>query len=151
MDISETKKGKVISVCISKEKHIRKMPLNACLFKEDYGLEEDSHAGPGNKQVSLLARESVLKMETKKVKLPPGIFGENLRTEGIDFSKIEIGKKIKIGKNVILEVTEKGKTCLKPCSIFKSVGFCVMPTEGIFGKVLRGGVVKEGDPLEVIE
>lgn len=150
MDTSKTKKGKILAICISENKHTRKNPIKKCFVKKNYGLEGDSHAGFDHKQVSLLARESVVKMEKEDFKLEAGVFGENLLTEGIDFSGIKVGEKIKIGQNVVLEITEKGKVCTTPCSIFRSVGFCVMPQEGVFTKVLKEGEIKTGDPMEVL-
>ena len=150
MDTLKKTKGKIVAICISERKHTKKNPVEKCFIKKDFGLEGDSHAGFGDRQVSLLARESVRKMEREYFKLAPGVFGENLLTEGVDFSVLRVGKKIHIGKSVVLEITIKGKVCTTPCSIYKSVGFCVMPTEGIFTKVIEGGEVKKGDFLEIL-
>lgn len=151
MAITRGSKGKVLAVCTSRVKHVKKEPRESCVLIKEHGLEGDSHAGPGHKQVSLLARESVVKMERDGLKLAAGVFGENILTEGIDLLSIEVGQRVKAGLGAVLEITEKGKTCVTPCSIFQQVGFCVMPTEGIFARVIEPGELFPGDTLEVIE
>lgn len=151
MGTTNINKGKILAVCISKNKHTKKEARSSCRFLFDFGLEEDSHAGPGHKQVSLLARESVAKMERDDFKLPAGAFGENVLTEGIDLLSLKIGQKIKAGAKAVMEITEKGKTCITPCSIYKRVGFCVMPTEGVFARIIEEGEVSVGDTLEVMD
>lgn len=140
----------IVSVCISAEKHVCKNDVKRGVLKEEWGLEGDSHAGPGIRQVSLLAVESIMKMKGRGVELTPGIFGENLTTEGIDLQSLQIGDRFRIGDEAVLEVTKLGKECLKPCSIYYKVGFCVMPIEGIFARVVKGGEVRSGDPIELL-
>jgi len=149
--ITKGNKGRILAVCTSSEKHVKKEPHQSCLLLKEHGLDGDSHAGPGHKQVSLLARESVVKMERDGLKLPAGVFGENILTEGIELLSLEVGQRVKAGGSAVLEITEKGKTCVTPCSIFQHVGFCVMPTEGIFARVVEPGELFPGDTLEVME
>jgi len=139
----------VLAVCISPTKHDKKTQVGKGFLKADWGIEGDAHAGEPLRQVSLLAVESVRRMEGRGIDLPPGIFAENLTTEGIDLPALKIGDRLRIGPDALCEITQKGKECLKPCAVSARVGFCVMPIEGIFVKVLREGEVKEGDAIEV--
>jgi len=144
-------KGTVIAVNISEKKGVIKTPIEVGFFKEDHGLEGDAHAGKWHRQVSLLGRESVEKMEKMGIEgLCSGKFAENLTTIGIELYKLPIGTKLKIGES-IQEVTQIGKQCHTGCEIAQQVGKCIMPTEGIFTRVLKGGNVKPGDSIEGIE
>jgi MOSC domain-containing protein YiiM len=143
--------GTVAAVCISPTKHDKKTSVGRGLLKADWGIEGDAHAGESHRQVSLLAVESVQKMEGKGMGLGPGIFAENLTTKGIDLTALKLGDRLRIGPDALCEVTQKGKECLHPCAVSARVGFCVMPVEGVFVRVLAGGEVKEGDPIEVVE
>ena len=143
-------KGKVLSINISDKKGVIKNPIKEGIFIEDFGLENDAHSGNWHRQVSLLAIESFDKMENQGIEgLVPGVFAENITTEGITLYELPIGTKLKIG-DTIQEVTQIGKECHTGCAISQKVGKCVMPKEGIFTKVLKGGVIKEGDTIEVI-
>lgn len=143
--------AKVIAVNISEKKGQIKKPIEVGNFIEDFGLEGDAHAGKWHRQVSLLGVESIEKMKAIGIKgLCEGKFAENITTEGIELYKLPIGTKLKIGET-IQEVTQIGKECHQKCAIYYKVGNCVMPTEGIFTKVLKGGKVKPGDEIEVIE
>jgi MOSC domain-containing protein YiiM len=140
----------VVAVCQSKKKGTRKQALAEGLFKEDYGLVGDAHADHlTNRQVSLLAIESINKMRRHGLNLRPGDFAENITTEGIDLLCLPIGTRILVGNEVILEVTQIGKECHTACAIRRQVGKCLMPKEGIFARVVRGGRVKPGDRVEV--
>lgn len=141
-------KGKLISINISEKKGERKKPVPFAILKENFGIEGDAHRGSKKRQVSLLSFESFLKI--KNVKLEAGIFAENITTKGIDFSKIKIGDLIKIGRDVLLKVEEIGKKCHKPCEIYKKNGFCIMPQEGIFASVLKGGKIKKNFSIKII-
>ncbi len=142
--------GKVLSVNISDKKGVIKNPIKEGLFIENFGLENDAHSGNWHRQVSLLAIESFDKMENQGIEgLVPGVFAENITTEGITLYELPIGTKLKIG-DTIQEVTQIGKECHTGCAISKKVGKCVMPKEGIFTKVLTGGIIKEGDNIEII-
>lgn len=142
--------GKVVAVNISKRKGTVKEPISQGNFIEDYGLEGDAHAGKGIRQVSLLGVESYNKYKDREIKgLCDGKFAENLTTEGIILYKLPIGTRLIIG-NTIQEVTKIGKECHNGCEIQKLVGVCIMPKEGIFTKVIKGGIVKPGDIIEVV-
>lgn len=141
---------KIVAVCTSEQKGTRKKAVNEGLFREDYGLVGDAHADCcTHRQVSLLAQESIDKMLALGVKVGPGDFAENITTEGIDLVSLSIGTRISIGEDVLLEVTQIGKECHTPCAIYRQAGVCVMPTEGIFTRVICGGVAKVGDQLTV--
>jgi MOSC domain-containing protein YiiM len=139
--------AKIVAVCKSEKKGMRKKVVGKCEVV-DGGLAGDAHADCcTHRQVSLLAIESIDKMRAMGLKVGPGSFAENLTTEGIDLVSLPVGTKISIGKDIILEITQIGKECHTPCAIYRQAGTCVMPTEGIFGKVIRGGTVKTGDEI----
>ena len=140
----------VLAVCKSKEKGTRKKPVESGLIKEEFGLVDDAHADcTSHRQISLLAQESIDKMRQMGLKVGPGDFAENLTTKGIDLPALPIGTRLVVGQDVLLEVTQIGKECHTRCAIFQQVGTCVMPLEGVFARVIRGGVVKAGDSIEV--
>ena len=140
----------VLAVCKSKERGTRKKPVESGLIKEEFGLVDDAHADcTTHRQISLLAEESIDKMRQMGLKVGPGDFAENLTTKGIDLPALPIGTRLVVGQDVLLEVTQIGKECHTRCAIFQQVGTCVMPLEGVFARVIRGGVVKPGDPIEV--
>ena len=128
----------------------KKHNVGACRLFENQGLENDAHAGPGIRQESLLARESMEKIRSLGIDVGYGDFAENLTTEGIDLPALPVGTRLKIGDRVIVAVTQIGKECHARCAIFRQVGDCVMPREGIFVEVIREGVVKTGDAIEVL-
>jgi MOSC domain-containing protein YiiM len=142
--------GKILSICISGKKGCAKKEIPKALLKEDWGLEGDAHAGPGKRQVSLLAGASVDKMREKGLTLEHGAFGENIVTEEIDLLSLKIGDRLKINKNIILEITQIGKECHDRCAIFYSVGDCIMPREGLFAKVIKGGEIKQGNQIKKV-
>ena len=141
--------GKVLAVNISQKKGDKKNNINCGLFLENLGLENDAHAEPGIRQVSLLAKESIEKIRAKGLDINYGDFAENLTIEGIDLPSLPIATRLKVGSKVLLEVTQIGKICHNRCNIFYTVGDCVMPREGIFAKVLTGGEIKIDDQIEV--
>jgi MOSC domain-containing protein YiiM len=144
------KVGKVLDINISEKKGVIKKPIGEGVFIEDFGLEKDAHAGKWHRQVSLLGIESFRKMEELGVKgLEHGMFAENITTEGIILYELPIGTRLRIGET-IQEVTQIGKECHTGCAIAKQVGKCIMPKEGIFTKVIKGGTVKSGDTIEVL-
>lgn len=145
-----TLRGKVIAVCISKEKGTRKKDVGRCELVPDFGLQDDAHGGPWHRQVSLLAMESIRKMIEKGLQVGPGDFAENICTEGLDLPQLPIGTKLRIGPASLLEVTQIGKVCHTRCAIFYQAGDCVMPREGIFARVLEGGEIKIGDPIDIL-
>ncbi len=143
-------RGKVVSINISDKKGVIKTPIKEGIFIEDHGLKGDAHAGDWHRQVSLLAIESFNKMENLGVEgLVPGVFAENITTEGLELFSLPVGTRFKIG-DTIQELTQIGKECHSGCAISKKVGKCVMPKEGIFTKVIKGGVIREGDFIEII-
>jgi len=142
--------AKIIAICRSEKKGIKKEAVNEGVLREDYGLVGDAHADCcTHRQVSLLARESIDKMRALGLDVGPGDFAENLTTEGIVLVSLPTGTRISIGKEVILEITQIGKECHNPCAIYRQVGDCVMPKEGIFARVIRGGVIRTEDPIKV--
>lgn len=142
--------GKIVAVCMSLHKGERKKNIKTCEVLENYGIKGDAHAGPWHRQISLLAKESIIKMVKKGLDVGVGDFAENLTTEGIDLVNLPIGTKLKVGE-ILLEVTQIGKKCHSKCAIFELAGDCIMPKEGIFTRVLKGGTVSVGDDIEVIK
>lgn len=140
--------GKVRAVCISPMKGTQKKNINEAVFIEDYGIENDAHAGKWHRQVSLLSYERIEEFRKRGAEVEDGAFGENLIVEGIDFKKLPIGTRFTCG-DVILELTQIGKECHNGCEIYKKMGDCIMPREGVFTKVIKGGCVKTGDWLEM--
>lgn len=142
--------AKVVSLNTSETKGVIKIPVEKVTFLEDFGIENDAHAGKWHRQVSLLASESIDKMIKKGgTGLTPGKFAENITTEGIELYTLPVGTKLRIGETVH-EVTQIGKECHHGCAIKAQVGDCVMPREGIFTRVLVGGVVKIGDQIDFV-
>jgi molybdopterin adenylyltransferase len=142
--------ARVIAVNISEKKGTFKHPVEAGCLRIAHGIQGDAHAGDWHRQVSLLAQESVDKMKALGVKdLTPGKFAENITTEGIDLVSLPVGSRLWLGE-VLLEVTQIGKECHHHCQIYQQVGMCVMPTEGIFTKVIKEGTVKAGDEIVIV-
>lgn len=142
--------GKIVSLNISEKKGVRKKPVKEVSLKTEFGIEGDAHASSAwHRQVSLLALESIKKMQDKGLDVKPGDFAENITTEGIDLLSLPVGTRLTIGEGIKVEVSQIGKECHTRCSIYYQAGDCVMPKEGIFVRVLSGGVVKEGDQIAV--
>jgi MOSC domain-containing protein YiiM len=149
---SEKNFGSILAVCTSPKTGMRKKNVGQALFVQEFGIDGDAHGNCAtHRQVSLLAMESIRKMQAMGLDVGPGDFAENLTTEGLDLLALPIGSKIKIGDSVELEISQHGKECHTPCAIYHQAGTCVMPTEGIFGKVLSGGMVKVGDRISRID
>jgi len=144
-------KAKIVSVNISAKKGVRKKPVGHAGVVAGHGLDGDAHAADWHRQVSLLARESIDKMVSMGLKVGAGDFAENLTTAGIDLLALPIGSKLRVGEDVVLEVTQIGKECHTRCAIYRQAGDCVMPKEGIFARVIRAGEVKTGDVVAVEE
>lgn len=142
--------GKVMAVCISEKKGTQKKNVHEALFIEDFGLENDAHAGKWHRQVSLLSYERIQDFKKKGAPVEDGAFGENLIVSGIDFKNLPVGTRFQSG-DVVLEMTQIGKECHSGCEIYKIMGDCIMPREGVFAKVLCGGRIREGDELTVLE
>lgn len=142
--------GKIVAICISKKKGVQKEDVKQCKLIENYGLEGDAHAGSWHRQVSLLSKEARLVMENKGAKLNAGDFGENVLTEGVDFANTKVGNKLRLGKDAMVRITQIGKECHDRCNIYYQVGDCIMPREGIFAEVLKGGIIKIDDDIEFL-
>jgi MOSC domain-containing protein YiiM len=143
--------GKILSVNISENKGEKKHNIPAARALIDQGLEQDAHLGMPIRQISLLASESIEKIRQKGLNVNYGDFAENLTTEGIELFTLPLGTRISVGNDVLLEVTQIGKTCLAPCAIYHAVGDCVMPKEGIFVRVLSQGMISVGDEIRICE
>jgi len=142
--------AQVIAVCSSKEKGTKKEAVVEGFLREDYGLVDDAHADCcTHRQVSLLAIESIAKMRNMGLDIGPGDFAENLTTQGIELASLPVGTHIFIGGEVILELTQIGKKCHTGCAIYRQIGKCIMPKEGVFAKVIRDGFVRAGDPIRI--
>ena len=139
-----------MAVCISEKKGTQKKNVHEALFIEDFGLENDAHAGKWHRQVSLLSYEKIQDFKKKGAPVEDGAFGENLIVSGIDFKNLPVGTRFQCG-DVVLEMTQIGKECHNGCEIYKIMGDCIMPREGVFARVIRGGRIREGDELTVLE
>ena len=141
--------AKVVAINISGKKGVPKTTIPEGEFIADFGLKGDAHAGNWHRQVSFLGRESIDKVKALGIKdLCPGKFAENITTEGIVLYSLPIGTRIVIN-GVIFEVTQIGKKCHQKCAVFQQVGECVMPKEGIFARVIQGGIVRPGDAITI--
>jgi len=148
--INIIQKGNIRSINISVKKGVKKTPVESAVIDLE-GIKADAHAGAWHRQISLLADESADRMRKVAADIAPGDFAENITTRGIDFKGVRIGQKIMINDKVSLEITQIGKECHDFCEIKKKVGYCVMPTEGIFARVITGGGVKIGDEVIIYE
>lgn len=143
--------GTIMAVCTSDIKGVQKTNVNSCEFKVEWGLDGDSHAGTWHRQVSLLSYDKVKEFQklNEGFPIPHGAFGENLVVEGIDFKTLPVGTKFRCG-GVLLEMTQIGKECHQGCAIRHAMGDCIMPREGVFARVLEGGVITVGDAISVL-
>lgn len=137
----------VHAVSVSEKKGVRKTNVDSAFLENDFGIKGDAHAGKWHRQVSLLALESVKKMQEKGLDVKSGDFAENITTEGIDLLTLPVGTRLRIG-NVDLIISQIGKICHHHCAIYYQAGDCVMPKEGIFGVVRGSGEIKVGDSVE---
>ena len=141
----------VIAVCSSDAKGVSKKPVDAAFFKVGIGMEGDAHAG-GDKvrEVSLLALESIGKMNTGERIFHPGDFAENITTRGIVLPSLPVGTRLQVGSEVRFEITQIGKKCHSGCAIMKEIGRCIFPKEGVFARVIRGGIIRPGDEIQQV-
>jgi MOSC domain-containing protein YiiM len=140
----------IVAVCTSEKKGTVKKPVPEIILKEEFGVVGDAHADCAtHRQVSLLAIESIDKMRAKGFKLNPGDFAENITTSGIELTSLPIGARLKVGDEIVLEMTQIGKECHASCEIRRLVGDCIMPREGVFTRVIHGGRAKAGDAIKV--
>lgn len=143
--------AKIAAICISDVRGIQKHEIPAAHLRKDWGIEGDAHAGNWHRQVSLLSVTSVAKLQEKlSFELKHGAFAENILVEGMSVHTLPVGTRLRIG-TALCEVTQIGKECHNDCAIKKAVGKCVMPTEGIFAVVVKEGVVRPGDEIEVLK
>jgi MOSC domain-containing protein YiiM len=149
-EVREMQNARVIAISISEKKGEKKVNLDQGKLRVGHGLEGDAHAGDWHRQISLLATESIARIQAKGLAVSAGDFAENITTEGIELWHLPVGTRLQVGSGVLLEVTQIGKTCHQRCAIFHQVGDCVMPREGIFARVLTGGTVSPGDRLAVL-
>lgn len=138
---------KIKSIAVSKKKSTRKQCVDEARLVKDHGVEGDAHAGPWHRQVSFLAVESIEKAKAAGLSVGFGDFAENIATEGIDWPRIPIGTRFRIGESALVEVTQIGKECHNKCAIYYQAGDCIMPREGVFARVLEGGVIRLEDPI----
>ena len=137
-----------MAVCISEKKGTQKKNIHEAVVIEDFGIEKDAHAGKWHRQVSLLSYEKIEEFKAKGAPLQDGAFGENLIVSGFDFKSLPIGTKFRCN-DVLLELTQIGKQCHSGCEIYKIMGDCIMSREGVFTRVLHGGIIREGDELVI--
>lgn len=142
--------GNVLAVCISPKKGTEKKNVGSAKFIEDWGLENDSHAGKWHRQVSLLSHDKVEAFRARGAEVDHGAFGENLVVSGIDFRTLPVGTHF-VCNDVELELTQIGKECHSGCAIYQKMGECIMPREGVFAKVIHGGTISVGDTLTIKE
>jgi MOSC domain-containing protein YiiM len=148
--MSEDSKASVVSVNLSPRKTMRKTRTERATLLFDRGFKDDAHAGDWHRQVSLLALESIEKMQAKGLDVGPGDFAENVTTSGIDLLAIPVGSVVRIGPDAVLEISQIGKVCHTKCAIYYQAGDCVMPREGLFAVVREAGVVAVGDEISVV-
>ena len=140
----------IVSLALSVKKGTRKTPSAELTLKPEHGVCGDAHAGPWHRQVSLLANESLLRAKSGGLDVSYGDFAENIVTEGLDLLGLEVGDRLLLGNTALIEITQFGKTCRKKCAIYYQAGDCIMPREGVFARVVRGGTIQIGDPVTVV-
>jgi MOSC domain-containing protein YiiM len=143
--------GKITAVCTSKHKGTPKSDVGMGVLEVGYGLRGDAHGGDWHRQVSLLSTEQIATMKEKGLDVEAGSFAENLTTIDFDLGSVKVGDRIRVGDSAILEITQIGKECHTRCAIYHKVGDCIMPEQGVFARVLEGGDVKKGDPVDFVE
>ena len=142
--------GTVLAVCTSEKKGVQKRDVGKATFVKDWGIEGDAHAGKWHRQVSLLSADKIDDFRAKGAEVVFGDFGENLVVRGFDFRSLPVGTLLRCGK-VLLEMTQIGKECHSHCAIYQTMGDCIMPREGVFARVLEGGVIQNGDEMVIEE
>ncbi|MGA2025563.1 MAG: MOSC domain-containing protein [Syntrophobacteraceae bacterium] len=138
---------KIRSIAVSKTKGTRKICVEQALLVTEHGVQGDAHAGAWHRQVSFLAVESIEKAKATGLSVGFGDFAENIATEGIDWVAIPVGTRFRLGKSALVEITQIGKECLKKCAIYYQAGDCIMPREGVFARVIEGGIIRCGDKI----
>jgi len=140
----------IVSISKSKKKGTKKTIVETVHLVKNHGLEGDAHAGDWHRQVSFLASESIEKSRSTGLDVTFGDFAENISTRGIDWKTVPIGTRLKLGESAVVEITQIGKECTKKCAIYYQAGDCIMPTEGVFAKVIEEGVIHAGDKIEYL-
>ena len=141
---------KIVSISLSKKKGTRKAQIDKATLIQDHGFKGDAHAGPWHRQVSFLASESIEAAKRKGFDVTFGDYAENIATIGINWHKVPVGTLINLGDSAIVKITQIGKECHKKCAIYYLSGDCIMPKEGIFGRVIKGGKIHRGDVVRII-
>ncbi len=141
--------GRVVAICISQARGTVKHPVSGAELQANHGIVGDAHAGPWPRQVSLLPAESIERIQAVLPEIKFGAFAENIVTENIDYASLQVGVRCQLGRAVLLEVTQVGKECHTACAIGQATGDCIMPREGVFCRVVRGGCLHTGDPIRV--
>ena len=142
---------KIVSIAVSKKKGTRKRPVDEIFISKDHGLEGDAHAGKWHRQVSFLSSESIEAAREQGLDVTFGDFAENIATTGIDWKTMPVGTRIKLGRSVLVEITQIGKECHNRCAIYYKAGDCIMPREGVFARVLEEGNIRCGDEIQIIQ
>jgi MOSC domain-containing protein YiiM len=142
---------KIVSIATSKKKGTRKTPVEEAFISKDHGLEGDAHAGKWHRQVSFLSSESIESANKQGLDVTFGDFAENIATTGIDWKTIPVGTHVRLGKSVLVEITQIGKECHNKCAIYYKAGDCIMPREGVFARVLKEGKIRRGDEVYIEE
>ena len=142
---------KIVSIAMSNKKGTRKTTMDNAMLIQDHGLEGDAHAGPWHRQVSFLASESIERSQKQGLNVTFGDFAENIATQGIDWLKVPVGTKVRLGDDALVEITQIGKECHNKCAIYYQAGDCIMPKEGIFSRVLQGGKISCGDEITLLQ
>lgn len=140
---------RIEAIAISRKKGTRKDCIDQAVLVKDHGIRGDAHAGRWHRQISLLASESIKNMRNLGLDVTFGDFAENIATSGIDWKTLPVGTRVRLGNTCLVEITQIGKECVKKCAIFYQAGDCIMPREGVFAKVLKGGTIRKGDKIEL--
>ena len=143
-------KGRIRAISVSKTKGTQKVNVPEAELRADFGIVSDAHAGNWDRQISLLEIECIDIMIAKGANVAPGDFAENVTTEGLDMAALKVGDKLRLGAEVEIKITQFGKKCHGRCKIYEQIGDCIMPREGVFARVSRGGSIRVGDDIEVI-
>ena len=142
--------AKIVSIAISRKKGTRKQTVTQAQLVKAHGLDGDAHAGKWHRQVSFLAYESIARARANGLDVGFGDFAENIATEGIDWIHLPIGTRLQLGRDAEVEITQIGKECHQKCAIYYQAGDCIMPREGVFARVLKGGTIRKGDPIRLV-
>ena len=140
---------RIVSIAKSMKKGTRKVQVEEAHLLKDHGLKGDAHAGPWHRQVSFLASESIERARSGGLEVSFGDFAENIATSGIDWKNIPVGTRVKLGDRALVEITQIGKECHKKCAIYHMAGDCIMPAEGVFARVIKGGRIHCGETVRI--